>query len=77
MCVLRCLVRLADLGNVFPQYLHPYRSDLFVTWVLLLFELDEDEDGLKICLSVFCTVEDVGLGLGLEDEEMEAGGRYR
>ena len=26
VCVLRCLVRLADLGNVLPQYLHPYLS---------------------------------------------------
>ena len=26
MCVLRCLVKLADLGNVLQQYLHPYLS---------------------------------------------------
>ena len=79
MCVLRCLVRFADLGNVFPQYLHPYLSPLEVPVLggeegLLLVE-DEDEDevvvveGERICLRVFCTVM-LPLG-GLEAEVAE------
>ena len=47
MWVLRCLVKFADRGNVFPQYLQPYLS--------LLGLATPPPDPPSIAFRVFCT----------------------
>ena len=48
MWVLKCLVRLADLGNVLPQYLQPYLS-------LLGLPTPPALEPPSMAFSVFCT----------------------
>ena len=56
MWVRRCRVKFADRGNVFPQYLQPYRS------VFTLAEVGAGDE-VNIRLSVFCTeMEAEGVG---------------
>ena len=52
-------MRLADLGNVFPQYLQPYLS-------LLAFPIPPPPAAPSIAFNVFCTA---GPGGGHEGED--------
>ena len=55
VCVRRCRVRLADRGNVLPQYLQPYRSFCLTPLEAVPFDVPEvvdDDVGERICLSV-------------------------
>ena len=65
MWVRRCLVKLADLGKVLPQYLHPYRSILpfevdFCCCCCLCFSKCCLRWGDRMALRVFCTCSMVG-----------------